>query len=73
VSSDRYVYYIRDVGVFNKAILLQYQNGSRIVCILIEISLSTPGCGEIAVMVMLEKWLFFLRFCEKSFARGENL
>jgi hypothetical protein len=72
VSSDRYVYYIRDVGVFNKAILLQYQNGSRIVCILIEISLSTPECGEIAVMVMLEKWLFFLRFCEKSFARGRT-
>jgi hypothetical protein len=59
VSSDRY--YIRDVGIFNKAILLPYQNGSPIVCILIETSLSTPECGEIAVMVMLEKWLFFLR------------
>jgi hypothetical protein len=49
VLSDRY--YIRDVGILNKAILLPYQNGSSIVCILIETSLLTPECGEIAVMV----------------------
>jgi hypothetical protein len=59
VSLDRY--YIHDVGIFNKAILLPYQNGSPIVCILLETSLSTPECGEIAVMVMLKKWPFFLR------------
>jgi hypothetical protein len=44
VSLDRY--YIRDMGIFNKMILLPYQNGSPIVCILIETSLSTPECGK---------------------------
>jgi hypothetical protein len=57
VSLDRY--YIHDVGIFNKAILLLYQNGSPVVCILVETSLSTPECGEIAIMVMLKKWPFF--------------
>jgi hypothetical protein len=58
-------------GIFSHVTLFPCQTGCYEACIFVETSLSTPECGEIAVMVMLEKWPFFLFAREKSFAGGE--